>query len=255
MRGLKGMSKTAQILALKPTANSDPDDTLSAVAYDKGAWFLQFLEQRFGREVFDPFLRGYFDHFAFQSINSGQFKAYLEENLLAKHPGVVSAKELDTWLHEPGVPSNAPQVVSPRFDAVDVVRKQWLARKVAADEIDTGAWITQEWVRFIEGLPEKLSTEQLAELDQAFHFTASQNGEILQRWFPLTIRSGYFEARPAMAEFLKRIGRRKLIMPTYGALAATKEGREFARQVFEQARPGYHPITTASVEAALSDKK
>ena len=255
MRGLKGMSKTAQILALKPTANSDPDDTLSAVAYDKGAWFLQFLEQRFGREVFDPFLRGYFDHFAFQSINSGQFKAYLEENLLAKHPGVVSAKELDTWLHEPGVPSNAPQVVSPRFDAVDAVRKQWLARKVAADEIDTGAWITQEWVRFIEGLPEKLSTEQLAELDQAFHFTASQNGEILQRWFPLTIRSGYFEARPAMAEFLKRIGRRKLIMPTYGALAATKEGREFARQVFEQARPGYHPITTASVEAALSDKK
>src|SRR5690606_23024758 len=143
--------------------------------------------------------------------------------------------------------------VSPRFAAVDEARKQWLGRKVAADEIDTGAWITQEWVRFIEGLPEKLSTEQLAELDSAFHFTSSQNAEILQRWFPLTVRSGYFEARPAMAGFLKRIGRRKLTMGTYGALAGTKEGREFARQVFEQARPGYHPITTTSVEAVLAD--
>ena len=44
-------------------------------------------------------------------------------------------------------------------------------------------------------------------------------------------------------------------MPVYEALAASKEGREFARQVFAQARPGYHPITTASVEAALADRK
>ena len=67
----------------------------------------------------------------------------------------------------------------------------------------------------------------------------------------LAERSGYFEARPAMAEFLKRIGRRKLILPVYAALAASPEGKEFARAVFADARPGYHPITAASVEAAL----
>jgi leukotriene-A4 hydrolase len=67
------------------------------------------------------------------------------------------------------------------------------------------------------------------------------------------VRSGYFEARPAIADFLKRIGRRKLIMPTYEALAATQEGRDFARKVFAEARPGYHPITTSAVEAALAD--
>lgn len=75
------------------------------------------------------------------------------------------------------------------------------------------------------------------------------------RWFPLVERSGYFEARPAMAEFLQRIGRRKLIMPVYEALTASREGREFARQVFAQARPGYHPITAASVEAVLNGSK
>ena len=60
---VKDMSPADQALALPALTERDPDDALSNVAYVKGAWFLQFLEQRFGREVFDPFLRGWFnDH-------------------------------------------------------------------------------------------------------------------------------------------------------------------------------------------------
>ena len=101
-------------------------------------------------------------------------------------------------------------------------------------------------------MPKTLKPEQLVELDGVFRFTGTGNGEVAQRWYPLAVRSGYFEARPAIADFLKRIGRRKLILPTYEALAASSEGREFARKIFAEARPGYHPITTAAVEAALS---
>jgi hypothetical protein len=39
-----------------------------------------------------------------------------------------------------------------------------------------------------------------------------------------------------------------LIMPTYAALVASEEGRAVAQSVLDRARPGYHPITTASVE-------
>src|SRR3546814_3875479 len=78
------------------------DLTLTAVAYDKGAWFLQFLEKRFGREEFDAFLRGYFDHFAFQSITTVQFIDYAKQNLLDKHPGKVSEAELDEWVYGTG---------------------------------------------------------------------------------------------------------------------------------------------------------
>ena len=35
----------------------DPDDAASDTVYTKGAWFMQWLEQKFGREVFDPWLR------------------------------------------------------------------------------------------------------------------------------------------------------------------------------------------------------
>ena len=90
----------------------DPDDNLSSTVYTKGAWFLQFLEQRFGREEFDAFLRGYFDHFAFQSISTQQFAEYAKANLLDKYPGKVTQAEFDAWLYEPGVPATAPQTAS-----------------------------------------------------------------------------------------------------------------------------------------------
>ena len=79
------------------------------------------------------------------------------------------------------------------------------------------------------------------------------NAEIAQRWYPMTVRTGYLQARPAIEAFLTKIGRRKLIMPTYEELAKTPEGREFGLQVFAKARPGYHPITTGSVEQVLAE--
>jgi aminopeptidase N len=241
-----------QVLVLPMRGGSDPEDALGAVAYDKGAWFLQFLEQRYGREDFDAFLRAWFDGHAFQSVDSDQFLAFLKSELMAKRPGVVSEAEVLEWLTQPGVPAFAPQTASPRFDAVDAARTSWLEQRKTARELDTAAWTTQEWVYFLEGLPAEVDPERMVELDQAFRFTGTSNGELAQRWYPLSVRSGYFEARPAMSLFLRKIGRRKLVMPTYEALARSEEGLAFATQIFEMARPGYHPITSASVEALLA---
>ena len=77
-------------LALRPGTLPDPDGSSASTNYTKGAWFLQFLEERFGREAFDPFLKGYFDHFAFQSIPTTKFIEYAKANLLAKYPGKVT---------------------------------------------------------------------------------------------------------------------------------------------------------------------
>ncbi|GAB2503489.1 M1 family metallopeptidase [Lysobacter humi (ex Lee et al. 2017)] len=241
-----------QSLAVKPGVLKDPDENLTGTVYTKGAWMLQFLEQRFGRAEFDAFLRSYFDTFAFQSITTQQFVDFAKKNLLDKYPGKVTQAEFDAWLYAPGVPEFAPKTVSARFDAVDAARKAWLDGGALPDKAATAKWTTQEWVHFIEGMPETLEPARLAALDAAFKFTGTPNGEIAQRWYPLTVRSGYTAARPAMGEFLQRIGRRKLIMPTYTELAKTPDGLKFAQEVFAKARPGYHPITTGSVEQTLS---
>ncbi|MGZ8843003.1 MAG: M1 family aminopeptidase/hydrolase, partial [Pyrinomonadaceae bacterium] len=63
----------------------DPDEGSTDIPYEKGALFLRHLEETFGRARFDRFLRGYFNHFAFQSITTEQFVAYLKQNLLDKN--------------------------------------------------------------------------------------------------------------------------------------------------------------------------
>jgi aminopeptidase N len=249
---LAGLPEAQQVLVLPARAGSDPEDALSGVAYDKGAWFLQFLEQRYGREPFDAFLRKWFDQHAFQSVDSDQFVAFLKSELMAAQPEAVTAAELDAWLHAPGIPEFAPKTTSPRFAAVDAAREAWLKRRTAARDLKTSAWTTQEWVYFLEGLPPTLAPERLVELDDAFRFTGTSNGELAQRWYPLSVRSDYFEARPAMSLFLRKIGRRKLVMPTYEALVQSEEGLAFATQVFAMSRAGYHPITRGSIEAVLA---
>jgi hypothetical protein len=247
----KTVDPKLQVLAEKPGDLKDPDNSSASTVYTKGAWFLQFLEQRFGRADFDAFLRGYFDHFAFQSITSEQFRDYAIEHLLEKYPGLVSQEEFDAWLYEPGIPGNAPKVTSRRFDAVDAARKAWLEQGELPSSQASDAWGTQEWVHFLEGMPERLDTAQMAALDEAYGFTGTANGELAQRWYPLAVRSGYHAADEDMAAFMQRVGRRKLIMPIYDALVQTPEGLAFARDVFQKARPGYHPITTGSVQAAI----
>ncbi|MCA1713838.1 MAG: M1 family metallopeptidase [Gammaproteobacteria bacterium] len=246
-------NKALQALAVKPGVLKDPDENLTGTVYTKGAWLLQFLEQRFGREAFDAFLRGYFDHFAFQSISTAQFVDYAKANLLAKHPGKVTDAELEQWIYQPGVPDTAPHTASQRFDAVDAARQAWLDSGTLADKALSAKWTTQEWVHFLEGMPETLKVEQLAALDAAYAFTGTANGEIAQRWYPLAVRSGYTRAYAAMAEFMQRVGRRKLIMPIYAALVKTPEGLKLAQDIFAKARPGYHPITTGSVETAIAE--
>ena len=243
-----------QPLAVRPGVLKDPDDNLTSTIYTKGAWFMQFLEERVGRAEFDTFLRAYFDHFAFQSVSTAQFAEYARSNLLERHPGKVSRAEFDAWLYQPGVPRTAPQTSAERFDAVDVGRKAWLESGTIVPASVTKQWTTQEWVHFIDGMPSTLTPTQISVLDAAYALTGTPNGEIAQRWYPLTIRSGYAAARPAIADFLSRIGRRKLVIPTYRALAQTPDGLRFAREVFAKARPGLHPITVGSVEAALADK-
>ena len=110
-------------------------------------------------------------------------------------------------------------------------------------------------MHFIEGMPETLKTEQLAALDAAYSFTGTPNGEIAQRWYPLAVRSGYTQANAEIAKFLERVGRRKLIMPTYKELVKTPEGLKLAEEILARAKPGYHPITTGSVEAAIAEAK
>ncbi|HVV97568.1 MAG TPA: M1 family metallopeptidase [Rhodanobacteraceae bacterium] len=232
----------------------DPDDAGSDFAYTKGAWLLRTLEASYGRDVFDAYLRGYFDHFAFRSITTDEMLAYLDENLIRKHPGRMSLDAVKAWIDEPGIPKDATVPTSPRFETIAAARAEWLAGKRGADTLDGKSWNTQEWMYFLDGLPKQLSKEQMKNLDAAYQLTGTANAEIARRWYLTAIRSDYPPARKAMADYMTRIGRRYLVVPLYEALAKTPEGLAFARGVYAKAKAGYHPMTRASIEKALNKR-
>lgn len=251
VKSIGSLAPGQQTVAVRPGVELDADDALSEVTYDKGAWFLQFLEERYGREDFDAFLRGYFDHFAFKSIDTGTFVEYFKDHLMSAHPDKVSMEELEEWLYEPGIPASAPQVESQRLALVDTARLAWRGSAELPSRQLTDEWSSQEWIHFLEGMPERLSMEQMSQLDTAYAFTGTANGEVAMRWYPLAVRSGYRVAYPQMEEFLQRVGRRKLVIPVYEALAQSDEGLALAKVVLARSRPGYHPITTASVQQVI----
>ena len=55
---------------------------MTAIAYDKGYFFLRLLEETVGRPAFDDFLKTYFTSHAFQVMDTDSFLAYLDDNLL-----------------------------------------------------------------------------------------------------------------------------------------------------------------------------
>jgi hypothetical protein len=237
--------------ALRPeTAPEDPDAGITDIAYEKGSFFLRTLEEAAGRERFDPFLRSWFDEHAFRSVTSEHFLAYLEAELL--EPAGLAANELDieTWVYGPGLPANAPQPDAARFDAVAAERGRFLAGTPAADLAVEG-WSTHEWLEFLRGLPEDLSSGQMADLDSAFALTDSRNSEIRFFWYLRAIATDYQPAYPKLAEFLTEQGRRKFVAPLFAALAESEEGKQRAMEIYEEARPGYHPLTQGTVDRDL----
>ncbi len=234
--------------------NRDPDDGFTRVPYEKGYLFLRSLEETFGRSRFDRFLRGYFERFAFQSISTADFEAYLRAHLLDGSPELAAKIPVQEWLYAAGLPSVAPEPVSNAFAEVEKQAKGWLEGAAPVSSIKTQAWTTQEWLHFLQFLPKQMTETQLKDLDQAFHLTEAGNAEIAHQWLLIAIRNRYAPANARLEEYMISIGRQKLIRPLYEELIKTTDGRKKAERIFAKASPGYHPITVTAVKKALSKK-
>ena len=245
------MPANSQKLAPDPRG-IDADDSLSDVAYSKGSWFLRTLEQRFGRAAFDDYLKGYFNHFAFQSITTEQMLDYMKPNLIEKYPGKMSLAEVKDWVYGTGIPKDAPLPDSPRFDKIDQERSAFLDGTLPADRLDAKGWNTQEWMYFLNRLPDVTPLARIQQIDAAWHLTGTPNAEIGMRWYTHAIAAGDKAVWPAAADHMTRIGRLYLTLPLYQALAATPAGLAYAEQVYAKAKSGYHPLTQQAVEAIFA---
>jgi leukotriene-A4 hydrolase len=252
---LKTVAVPKQALLTKDADTGSKTYTDEGLAYPKGAWFLRTLEQRAGRAVFDPFLRGWFDQHAFQSVTTEQFIDYLRKNLLAQHPQVMSDAELDEWLHGAGIPASAKRAVSARLAALDTARAAWLKGQLPTAQLDTKTWNATEWMKFLNDIDGKANAAQLKELDQTFGLAKSGNNEVAFRFYRAGIKAGYGEIRAPLQAFLMSVGRQKFVVPLYAALLKNPADKAWAIGVYKEARARYHPATQASVDKQMAKKE
>ncbi len=252
---MKDLEPADQSLVL-PLDGRDPDDAFTDVPYTKGAMLLYFLEDRFGREHLDTFLKSYFKQFSFKTISTPEFLAYLNTNLLQKYPDVgIDKSNIEQWLYQPGLPKEAVIPSSRRLEKVAQVIKLWRTHPFAPNVIPGKNWSSQEWVYFLTNIPKKIALSDMEKLDRAFDLTHTSNAEIALAWFPLVIQNHYQQGFAALEQHLIKIGRRRLITPLYKLLAKDSELRNWGLEVYQKARPGYHPLAQGTVDKIFAEKK
>lgn len=249
----------------------NPDEGMTDIAYVKGAWFLRSLEARSGRKVFDKFLNNYFSSFAFSTISTGDFIDYLKKNLLSKQNIDFNYNE---WINQEGLPNNKIDISSPRltkmkelalkfsngedvfapkirYERIQIKKK--IKKKKIVEQLKKEDFITQEWQMFIRYLPKTITVDKLQSLNSYFGFNRTENAEIALDWFTLCINANYDGVLPDIERFLRKIGRRKFVLPLYELLAQKPQYKNFAKTLFDSQKNYYHAVTKNSVEKLFAN--
>ena len=231
-------------------AGRDPDDGMNDIAYEKGHFLLLLIEKTIGRDRFDVFLKNYFHSHAFGTITTEQFLKEYNSELIKGNSELEQKININEWVYKPGLPKNCPIVHSAKFEAVAKEVEVW-KNNGKAKELNTNGYSTYEWLRFLALLPEKLSSAQMKDLDETFHFTKTGNSEILFAWLEKCIYSNYEPAFPTLKVFLTDVGRRKFVKPLFSAMIKTESGRKMAENIYSSSRENYHTITQMTIDSLL----
>ena len=221
----------------------------SAIAYDKGAFFLRTVERIVGRERFDAWLRQWFDGHAFQPATSEMFLADMMENLVAS-PAEAEALMLRDWIFAPGLPDNVAKPDPAAFAEVDTAVAAYTAS--GAITAAYAGWTAAEQMRFVDNIPKDRTAAQLAALDTALGLSKTGNNEILFLWLELALMNRYEPAVPQVEAFLAEVGRAKFVRPLFTVLWNEGEwGQPIAKRIYARTRGSYHAATRAGVDRVL----
>ena len=271
----------------------NPDDGLTDIAYEKGRFFLLWCEQQLGRKQWDKFLNVYFKQHAFSTSNTEMFVKELNQFCVENQKNLKInlgdfSMNVKQWVYGIGFPKmqfgnavGGGPVESNGQSLMPLIKSTYLdqAQKIAnlvnginkghgdcvgvPDMVNLNAkdWTTHHFLHFLRNL-DSLSFANMQFLDSKFAFSKTENSEIAFDWFQLCIKSRYSVAYTDLANFLKKVGRRKFVLPLYESLLLACRGKdqnvddlnkipewELAFYTYEIARGGYHSVTQNSIDA------
>ncbi|GBF94539.1 leukotriene A-4 hydrolase [Raphidocelis subcapitata] len=247
------------------SGGGDPDDAFSRIPYEKGFYFLYYIQQLVGGpEAFEPFVKDYLQHFAFKTLTTAEFLSFLRAYF--KDCPALEGVDWDAWLYAPGMPPASNAYDASLAAAADALATKWHTADVmgigadppaGAGPGDIEGWGSDQLVAFLAKLSELRSLTPLhpratRAMAALYGFDAAVNCEVKCEWLKLCISAGDEAALPLASDFLASVGRMKFLRPLYRALRRSKKGAEVAGRAFEANAARYHPIARKMVAADLA---
>ena len=230
----------------------NPEDGMTCVPYEKGALLLRTIEQAFGRERFDAFLRDYFDSHRFQGITTHDFEVFLRDRLLGNDPDSSNTIDLGIWLEQPGIPTaqrrapveparsgrSRPDRLAERLDSL---RQAGGGRMVDAGMAPvSGSTAAQAFARAHDRARPSLPPDRAGKRrDRAPLALAGHSQPLCARRQPARVLPDLDRPPQARRAALSRPG-------------GNSRGAAPCRAIHAKARIFYHPITNESVAEVLS---
>lgn len=214
----------------------DPDDAFSVCPYEKGFTFLYYLEQLLGGpDIFEAFLRSYFEKFKYKSVTTEDFKNYLTDYF--KEDKRVNEIEWDKWLYTPGLPYKIPQYDNTLQAACADLVSKWLSWNTSDvspfTSSDLSSLIPEQIEEFASIMLEtNITLEKVKIMDEIYCMSNFKNSEIKFRWLSLCINVKWVEKVDDALKFATEQGRMKYTRPIFRDLYEWEEMREKAINTF-----------------------
>eukprot|EP00877_Chromochloris_zofingiensis_P004503 jgi/Chrzof1/14053/Cz08g22210.t1 len=246
------------------SGGKDPDDAFSRVPYEKGFYFLYYLQDVVGGpSAFEPFMRSYLTHFAFKTVDSYQFKDFFCDHF--KGNAAISSIDWDAWFYNPGMPPVENSYDTSLATAANDLAVRWHTADVmgigadppaGAGPADIQGWGTEQVVAFLTKLDQLRSLTPLhptmtRAMAGLYNLDAAKNCEIRCAWYKLCISAEDAAVSSGTVDLLQTQGRMKFLRPVYRALFRSKFGHQLALDTFKANADKYHPIARKMVEVDL----
>lgn len=257
----------------------DPDDSFSTVPYEKGYFFLSYLEYKVEQDsdcsstyTFDNFMWEFWQRFAHQTVVTSDFVTMFT----AKFPTVAQEVDWNTWLYSPGFcPELAPIDKTLVTEAVQLADK-WKGELLNAQREENPneyifdifnheackikKWDSKQKQLFYAEMVKRVPREEAGKwwnvssadtFERLYEVDKERNSELKMQWCLLGLRAHRDNNVAATTEFLKSIGRMKFVRPLFVELAQTYPGKEYAKALFLEIRDDYHDICAKMVAKDL----
>jgi len=243
----------------------DPDDAFSKIPYEKGFYFLYYLQGLVGVERFEDFLKSYVKQHQFKTVSSEDFKAFFLDYFSGNT--AIGGIDWAGWMYSPGMPPADNAYDHTLADASFNLAKAWHTCDVmgigadppqGSSAKDVEGWSSQQMVAFLDKLGEYRSLTPMAasvtrRMNDLYHLDETKNAEIRCSWYLLCIKAGDDSVLPGVVAFLEEQGRMKFLRPLYRALFLSKveATKQLGLDTFAKNKGGYHPIAAKMLTADL----